>query len=168
MKEGTKRTARLSLLCALAIGFLYLGSIIPGAQIAVIALAGFLSAVAVMMYSAGWAALVFFASALISLIILPDKDCALLYTCFFGFYPIVKSLFERNPNRKIGWLLKLLTYTAGFLLWWFVAVRLLTAGNVSLPWYLLWPAGALAFVVYDVCLSFLITIYIERISGYIK
>lgn len=168
MKEGTKRIARLSLLSALAIGFLYLGSILPSAKIAVIALAGFLCAVAVMMYSMGWAALVFCVTALVSLLILPDKNIALLYACFFGFYPILKSLFEKHPDRKIGWLLKLTTYTAGFLLWWFAAVGLLTAGDVSLPWYLLWPAGALAFVIYDICLSLLITIYIERISGYIK
>lgn len=168
MNESTKRLARLSLLTALGVGFLYLGSILPSAQLAVIALAGFVSAVALMMYSAPWAAAVYAVTAALALLILPEKGCAILFTAFFGYYPILKSYFERFTDRRIGWLTKLALYTAAFFVLWLVGTELFLGSAELLPWYILWPLGGVAFVVYDVCLTFLITFYIEKISGYIK
>lgn len=168
MKESTKRLARLSLLTALGVGFLCLASVLPSAQLAVIALAGFTSAVALMMYSAPWAAAVYAVTAVLSLLIVPEKGCAILFDAFFGYYPILKSYFERLHDRRLGWITKLALYTAAFFLLWFIGTELFLGSAELLPWYILWPLGGIAFVIYDICLSFLIRIYIEKISGYIK
>lgn len=168
MNENTKRLSRLALLSALGVGFLYLGSLLPTLQLVVLAVAGFLSAVAVMMYSPLWAGAVYAVTAVLALLILPEKSYALYYAAFFGYYPILKSFFEKIRDRKLSWLSKLGAYTAAFLLWFFLGAGLFLGEAVILRWYILWPLGAVAFIIYDICLSFLITFYIEKISGYIK
>lgn len=168
MSETTKRISRLSLLAALGVGILYIGSLLPTAQLTVLAVSGFLGAVAVMMYSPLWAFAVYAVTAALALLILPEKGCAVYYAAFFGYYPILKSFLEKIRDRRLSWLSKLGVYTAVFLLWCFVGAGLFLGDAVTLRWYLLWPLGALAFVVYDICMSFLITFYIQKISGYIK
>lgn len=168
MTENTKRLSRLSLLIALGVAFLYLGSLLPSAKIAVIAIAGFLSAVALMMYSPLWASAVYVLTAALSLLLLPDKGCAVYYSAFFGFYPILKSFYEKLRKPRLSWVWKLSTYALAFVAWWLLAKGIFLGDALTLHWYLLAPLGAVAFVVYDICLSFLINFYIERISGYIK
>lgn len=168
MTENTKRLSRLSLLTALGVGILYIGSVIPTAQLTILAVAGFLSAVAVMMYSPLWAAAVYATTAVLALLLLPEKNFSIYYAAFFGYYPILKSFLEKIRNPKFSWLAKLGAYTAVFLLWWFLGAGLFLGEAVTLRWYLLWPLGAVAFVIYDICMSFLITFYIQKISGYIK
>lgn len=168
MTENTKRLSRLALLAALGVGLLAVGSVLPTAQLTLLAVAGFLSAVAVMMYSPLWATSVYVVVAALSLLLLPEKSCAVYYTAFFGYYPILKSFFEKIRDRRLSWLAKLGAFTAVFLVWCFLGAGLFLGNAVTLRWYALWPLGAAAFAVYDICLSFLITFYIQKISGYIK
>lgn len=168
MNENTKRLTRLSLLTALGVGLLALASVLPTARLTILAVCGFLCAVAVMMYSTGWAAAVFAVTAALSLILLPAKSCAIYYTAFFGYYPILKSFLERIRDRRLGWLAKIALFSAVFLVWWFAAEGIFLGEAISFPWYILYPMAVAAFVVYDVCMSVLIRYYIEKISGYIK
>ncbi len=168
MGEKTKKLSRLALLTALGVAFLYIGSLLPTAKVSVIAVAGFLTAVALMLYSPWWAAAVYGATAALSLLLLPNKDCALYYSAFFGFYPILKSFIEKLRKPRLAWVLKLAVYAIAFVVWWLLAKGLFLGDALTLRWYLLPPLGAAVFVVYDLCMSFLINFYIERISGYIS
>ena len=62
-----------------------------------------------------WALGVFFTTGLISLIILADKEAALNYILFFGYYPLLKKPFERLP-RIVSWGVKLVTFNAALCL----------------------------------------------------
>ena len=48
---------------------------------------------------------------------------------------------------------------------WLLARALLAAGT-ELPWYVLYLAGAAAFLLYDWVYSLLITIYLNRIARF--
>lgn len=160
--------ARLALLTALGVVILYLACIIPSAKLATTAIAGILTAAALMMYGPGWSVGVFAATALLSLLLLPSKSCAIYYAAFFGYYPIAKSLFERRKNRAVGWACKGLLYTVAFFAWWFIAKTVLMIGDFRIGWYLAWPAGAAVFVLYDICLTKLVQFYLQKIAGYLK
>lgn len=168
MSENTKRISRLSLLTALSVGLLYLAAVLPTAHLTILAVCGFLCAVAVMMYSTLWAAAVYVVTAALALLILPDKLCAIYYAAFFGYYPILKSYLEKIRNIKISWLAKFAVYCLIYLVWFFAAKGLFFGEAITFPWYILFPLGAVAFVIYDICMSILIRYYIEKISGYIK
>ncbi len=56
-----------------------------------------------------WALGVFFVTSFISFILLTDKEAALNYTLFFGYYPLLKPLYERLP-KVLSWSVKVLTF----------------------------------------------------------
>lgn len=169
MSKSTKRLSRLALLTALGTAFLFLGSVLPSAQLAVTALAGFFAAAALMMYGFGWAIGVYVITAALALLVLPAKECAILYAAFFGLYPLLKAFLESRIHAQTPcWGAKLLVYTVAFFAWWLLAAGIGLPEGILSHWYVLWPLGAAAFAAYDICFSFLVKLYLERISGYFQ
>ena len=56
-----------------------------------------------------WALGVFFVTSFISFILLTDKETALNYTLFFGFYPLLKPVCEKLP-KVLSWVIKLIVF----------------------------------------------------------
>ena len=56
-----------------------------------------------------WALGVFFVTSFISFILLTDKETALNYTLFFGYYPLLKPVFEKLP-KALSWVVKLVSF----------------------------------------------------------
>lgn len=162
MRESTKRLARLALLTALGVVFLVLASVLPTGSLAMLAVASFAVCIARMLYGYGWGIGVFGVTAGLGLLLYPGA-AAISYAGFFGYYPLAKSLFERLHSRVVEWVLKLALYTAVFALYW-----TLLPVDSTLPWYALYPLGAVAFAIYDWCISLMVRIYIEKIARYVK
>ncbi len=74
-----------------------------------------------------WALGVFFVTSFISFILLTDKEAALNYTLFFGYYPLLKPLYEKLP-KVISWGVKVLTFNAAL-----VAIGLIVTFIFKLP-----------------------------------
>ncbi len=165
MDKSAKRAARLAVLSALGVVFLFLGSVIPAGRIALAVIASFGVCGALMMYGFGWAFGVFCLTALLGWLVFPGTG-VVLYTAFFGYYPIVKSLFERIHSRVLEWVCKYALYTAVFALYCFVAQSLLAFDGKALAWYVLYPLGAAVFFLYDRCFTLLIGYYIDKIARY--
>ncbi|MCD8116228.1 MAG: hypothetical protein LUE21_03800 [Oscillospiraceae bacterium] len=162
MKASTKRLARLALITALGVVFLVLASVLPTGRLALLAVASFAVCVARMLYGFGWGIGVFAVTAGLGFLLYPGA-AVISYAAFFGYYPLVKSLLERFHSRVAEWALKLGLYTIVFALYW----TLLSVGG-TFPWYALYLLGAVAFAVYDWCLSMMVRIYIEKIARYVK
>ncbi len=108
MKQ-TKKLALTGMLCALAAGIMMLGNLIPLATFCCPALAG-LMLIPVFVECGermSWSA--YAAIALLSLILSPDKESALLFL-FLGHYPVLRWRLTqiRNPFLRVG--AKLLTF----------------------------------------------------------
>ena len=63
--------------------------------------------------SAKTAWLIYVAVSLLSLLILSDKESALLYTLFFGYYPMAVTAIEKMKWKWLQILLKLLLFNVG-------------------------------------------------------
>lgn len=73
------------------------------------AFASLITAFCVIELDKKWAFGVYAASSFVSLIIVPNKEAAVMYAAFFGCYPIVKALLEgKKMNKALRWLLKFL------------------------------------------------------------
>lgn len=102
-----------------------------------------------------------------SLLLAPDKFCALLFTALFGLYPMVKSAAEKPRKRFWEYTVKLLFFNAVF-----TGLYLTMMGSMldSLPPVLgdslwaLYPAANIVFVLYDYGFSQLIAVYISRVQ----
>ena len=167
MNDRTKRLARLAIMTALGTVLLLLGSALPAGRLALLALSSLPVCVALMMYGAKWALAVFALTALLGALIYPGA-AAIMYTAFFGYYPIAKSLFERLHSPWAEWGGKYALYVAVFVVYWLLAKALFTFTGAELPWFALFPLGAAVFWLYDRAYSGLIRFYIVKISRYFE
>lgn len=88
------------------------------------ALAGFLTLFCVIELGKSWAFGVYFATALLSMLFVPNKEAAVIYTAFFGYYAIVKALLEKSGMpRVLEYLLKFLIFNAAVCVAYFVLIH---------------------------------------------
>lgn len=60
--------------------------------------------------------IVYEAVSIICLLFMPDKECALTYTFFFGFYPIIKEDVDKIKPKVLLWFVRLLIFNSGIIL----------------------------------------------------
>ena len=152
-----------SALCLL----LMLLTIIPIATYTMPALAGMVLIVVVIEngYSTAW--MVYAAVGFLSLFICPDKEAAMLFVGFFGFYPILKGKLERMRSRLMEYFTKLSVFNIAMVANYLVIIYLFgiqdileevgPLGKYSL--LVLLALGNVVFFVYDIALSKIIMAY---------
>ena len=96
-----------------------------------------------------------------------EKESALCYILFFGFYPILKAYLERIKSKTIQWILKILLFNISFALVLILGLVLfeIPIDDMGMgPWYLLGLFVGLEFmfVLYDIALTRVITLYLIR------
>ena len=154
------------MLTALGVVALLLGSFLESLDLSAAAIASVLCIYAVIEIggSAPW--LIWIATSLLGLVLLPQKSPAAFYL-FIGCYPILKEKLEKLPKR-LGNLLKALCFgvmvalSALVLLIFFPSDLLyenkwMTVGVILLGYATLW--------IYDFALSRLITFYLIRLRS---
>jgi len=162
--QGTRRLAAASVLSALGVLLLALGAFVEVLDLSMAALASLLVVLAVIELGGKYPYLIYAVTAVLGLLLLPNKTPAVLYTLFAGFYPIVKAGLERKLSRVLAWVLKLVIFNACLALAAFVAVKLVLpdAALILSYWWLLPIVGTPIFVIYDIALTRLISTYIQR------
>lgn len=162
---GTSRIALGAVLSALGLSALYLASVSPTGQLGITAAAGIFPAAALISGGGvtGW--LCFAATGILSIILIPDKGCVLLFLCFFGSYPLLKHYIEKLKNLPMEWFLKLVLCNSILAVFWLLlrAVLLKQLPAVFDSLWLFWIAGNLSFVLYDLGFSRLMSFYLMRI-----
>ncbi len=160
---NTKRLATCAMLAALGVVMLYAGALIEIVDISMAVIASLLCVVAVIEYGGGAPWMIYGVTALLSLLLLPNKTPAALYTLFFGFYPILKEKFEKRP-KVLCWVLKELTFNASLVLMGIASVYLMLGENNALvnPLFIgiVVVLCEAVFVLYDIALTRLISFYL--------
>lgn len=104
---------------------------------------------------------------LLSLILSPDKESALLFLSFFGYYPILSKYIDRLKSAVLRWLSRLLIFNAAMIASYFVLSRIFTA--VTLDDFGKWTApillalGNLTVIVYDLALRNVSNLYVKKL-----
>ena len=165
-RGSANRVALVGVLTALSLAFLYLSAISPTARLGVTAIAG------VLVVSAGLKAGFFCygAAGLLGLLLVPDKANALLYLLFFGLWPMLKSLLEHLPNRVLEWVCKLAVFNGIVAIFWFGLRELFLPflPPILNKGWMIFAAGSVAFVIYDVGFSKLIGLYVARVDRVLR
>lgn len=166
MKNSTKRLTRLAILAAIGVVLLLLGSVLPAGRLALVAVSSLPVCVVLMMYGIKWSLGIFALTCLLGALLFPGA-AVIMYTAFFGYYPIAKSLFERMHGAT-GWICKFALYSFAFVIYWLLAKVLFSFTGKELSWFVLYPVGAMVFWLYDRAYSGLIRYYIVKIARYFK
>lgn len=177
MKREMKKTSKIALsavFAALSVALMALVSIIPNLELALPAISGLFVAVIVIEVDKKWALGVWAAVSVLSLIVVPNKEAAIIYAVFFGYYPVLKSVFESKTPRAVEYIIKVLTFAGVMTLSYFLMIKFMGI-DPDLPDFLgKWaiPAiallGIIAFLLYDYALSKLITFYCLRLSSKLR
>lgn len=175
MKQS-KKIALCGVMTALSV-VIMLAAYFPYLTFALPALAGAVFCVLKIEIDSKWAVGSFVAAAILT-VLLCEKESAMMFVSFFGFYPILKSYYERIPSRVLEYAVKFATFTVCVIFAYFVIIKLFgipMEGMGDFGKYtplILLCGGEVMFFVYDLALSQLITVYMngmhKRVSKLLK
>ena len=162
----TKKLALCALLSALGVVVIYIGSFFGVLDMTMGVIASLFCVYAVIEFggSAPW--LVYAVTAILSVVLLPQNSAAWLYLGFFGFYPILKEKFEKK-KKVLSWIFKEVLFNIALALL-LISEKLLLAAETNEPpiMYVAFVLLAeLAFPLYDIALTRLITLYIYKLRS---
>ena len=103
MKGQTRALSLTAVSAAGAVVMLYLGTVFPTMHLSFAALAAVFVAICVIEGGLRYGAFCFLATAMLGLLLVPDRTGVFLYLSFFGAYPLVKSLAERQWFWRLQW-----------------------------------------------------------------
>ncbi|MBO4694083.1 MAG: hypothetical protein J5659_06825 [Clostridia bacterium] len=144
-----------------------LASHIPNITLAVPAVAGVMLISVFAEAGIYWALLCYAASSVMSFFT-ADKTSWFLFFVFFGYYPILKTVFEKIAKSVFKWTAKGFTFNTAAVICYFSG-SLITGVKITGWWLVLYFAlGNIAFVLYDIALSRLAAVYYTRLHGKIS
>ena len=165
----SKRIALTGMLCALAVVLMMMGGLIPLATFCCPALAG-LVLVPVFVECGekfSWGA--YIAIALLSLMLCPDKEAAMLFLCL-GYYPVLRWRVDQIRSRAGRILAKLGIFNAAVIIMYAACIYLLRMDRI-LQEYMemgLWITigclviGNITLLIYDVLIGNITRIYVHK------
>jgi len=171
MKSNPAKIALCGVVTALSVVLMIFEGLVQVASIAMPALAGCLLIPIVAEAGLGWAFGSYAATAVLCLFLAPDKEAALIYLLFFGYYPALFAVVSKLKNPIVCWTVKLTIFNAAA-----VGDVLLATYVLGVPWEeipFLGPWGPavllllanLVFILYEKALAGLIRGYFRRFHG---
>ncbi len=160
MKKA-KKIAYCAVFSALGVILLCGGALLESLDASLAAAAGILMTVVLIEFQTASALLVWACVSLLSLILFPLNSSAWMFVVLLGWYPVVKKRVERC-HYALSWLLKIGVFNLCAVAYWFVFTKLLMLPfeETGLLLALLWLGANAVFVIYDLVLTRMITVYI--------
>ena len=173
MKQSSK-CALGGIVAALSLVMMISVAIIPFLTYALPAAAGMLIVFMVIETDKKWAFGDYCTVAILGMLLVPDKEVAVMYLAFFGYYPIIKAAFESKLNNIISWVLKVATFVVTMVVSYALMMRFMGVtideteefGAMAIP--ILLGMGTLAFVMYDIAMTKTVTLYLMKWQKHFK
>lgn len=166
-KAKTRLIALGAMLTSLSVVLMYLGTVIEVLDLTCCACASLITVFAVIEFSRRYAYGVYAATLVLSALIVPNKFEVAAYT-FIALYSILKSVIEKK-RLKLSWLIKLVYFNIVLVLALVVAKYLLLTPDLGLLSVISFAVlGNIAFVLFDIALTSLITLYVFKLRTRFK
>ncbi len=169
----SSRVALGGIVAALCIVIMFLTGVLPALYIAAPMAAGLLMIILVEEVSVGWAWLTYHAVSLLALIVTFDKEAALMFILFFGYYPMLRLYLEKIKSRPLKTVCKYAVFNLFLLLDYLATVYVLGLPTFEdtgpVMFVILFLAFNLVFYFYDKVLSrmdwFYHQIFVKKVLG---
>lgn len=162
----SKQIAFSGLLSALSVVLMFLGSSISVLSYIMPLLSGLIMIIVTENINKKTAVLVYISVSVLSIVLLTDKECALFYISFFGYYPIIKSDIDKIKNILLLWFVRFSIFNTGILLSQLVCVYLfgIPFDDFLGKWgiVILLILANILFFMYEKLLNMLILIYRKK------
>ena len=162
--KKTRYTTISGMVSALSVVIMLLTNIMPSMMYVIPIITGAIVFAINEIIGKKWALGVFFVTSLISFILLADKEAALNYTLFFGYYPLLKPLYEKLP-KVLSWGVKVFNFNVAL-----VTIGLIVTFIFKLPFLdedfgkLTIPLFAVLFNVVFVMYDIMFTVFKSRLA----
>ena len=173
MKQSSK-CAIGGIVAALSLVLMISVAIVPFMTYALPAVAGALTIFMVIETDKKWAFGVYSAVAILAMLLVANKEVAVMYLAFFGYYPILKAVIEKKLPKVLDWAAKIFTFAgtmvaAYWLMMKFMGVTIDETEEWGVWAYpILLGMGTVTFVIYDIALTKMITLYIMKWQKHFK
>ncbi len=154
---------------ALCLLLMFMTGMIPFATFALPAVAGIVLIAVVVEMGRSTAMLVYTAVSLLSLFMCPDKEAAMMFIGFFGYYPVVKGLLDRIRPKLLRMICKFATFNGAILATYWIIINLFGLTDIleetgvlgELTLFVTWLMGCGVFVMFDIALSRITWAYVH-------
>ena len=135
-------------------------------SLAITALAGLLTAISLILCGFKYSLLVYIATSILAVFLVPNKECAVYYILLFGHYPMTKLLLERIGKRFLSWLSKLLVANFLYVAEMLIAAYVLGVYEVvgTALFFVTLLLFNVVFVLYDICLTRVMVAFVIKCS----
>lgn len=172
--KNTIKIAFCGMTAALSAAVLFFTGIVPIATLALPAVAGCLLIPVVAELGVPWGFGVFAVCGVLSFLLTPDREAALFYVLFFGYYPVLVGVLGRIRNKAARYLVKFLVFNAAVILETVLSIFVL-----RIPWetisflgkatpVVLLAMANLVFFLYDRALGGLIALYFHKFHARVQ
>ena len=173
MQSKSSRVALGGIVAALCVTAMFLTGVLPALYIAAPMGTGMLMLILVEEVSVSWSWLTYVAVSLLSMIVTFDKEAALMFVLFFGYYPILRMYLEKIPLKALKLLLKQALFNIFIVTDYWITVYILGLPTFedTMPYMyvILIVSGNLLFLMYDRLLSrmhwFYKRVFVRKILG---
>ena len=166
--KSSTRIALGGMSAALCLVVMLTTALMPFATYALPALAGILLIPIALELGCRTAWVTYIAVAILSILIVPDREAALMFISFFGYYPVLKIYIDKFKSKLLRIIIKLLTFNAAmtlsyaaiiyvFGLYYLIeefaggwGLALLIVGNIFFPIYEIAVANMYRFYIYRI------------------
>lgn len=168
MKRQSTRVALCGIISSVSVVLMFMTGLVPFLTYTLPAVSGALLAIIVIEINKKWATGAYIAISLLSLLIVADKEAAMFFVAFFGYYPIIKEVIENKLPKVLEWIVKLLLFNVAAVVAYAVIIYVFGIPFDEMEEYgkysilLLLAMGNVIFILYDYCVTSLITLYYQR------
>ncbi len=168
MKRQSTKVALCGIISSVSVVLMFMTGLVPFLTYTLPAVSGALLAIIVIEINKKWATGAYIAISLLSLLIVADKEAAMFFVAFFGYYPIIKEVIENKLPKILEWVVKLLLFNVAAVAAYAVIIYVFGIPFDELEEYgkysvlILLAMGNVIFVLYDYCMTSLITLYYQR------
>ncbi len=156
--KKTKLTALCGMMTALSVVLMFLTTFLPVLMYVLPIVTGIIVLLVKEVSDKKWATGVYFATAFLSLVLITDKEAALTYALFFGYYPLVRDYILKLP-KVLAWLMKIILFNCAAVLIGLAGVHIFGIpaeeysefGKATIP--ILLGLANVMFLMYDVIFS---------------
>lgn len=170
--KKSKQISLCGLMSALSIALLYFGSVIWIFSYLMPIIASLIMIIIINNLSNKYAWLVFGVVSVISILFSPDKECALTYTLFFGYYPIIFENINKIKNKIVKLAVEFITFNISMVVSQLTCIYVfgIPFDNIFGKWgvIILLVFANLLFVVYKKLFVVIQLLYLIKLHSKIK
>ncbi len=162
--NNTRKLAFAGIMTAITVIILFFAMVIPNLKLVLYGISSLPMAAVIIECDKKTGFIFYLATAILSLILIPNKIAVLPYVTVLGLYGLIKTWAEKSPNLILEWLIKLIYLNAAGALYLWLLIKIFMP-NIHFPisLWLIIIGSQICFVIYDFIYSYCVSFYEKTI-----